>query len=82
MNKASLAFGLLVFILAELHGVPLPSAAFRAAIAYVAFWSLLFIWKSILWPLLKSTGGPSSGLGEVQQEAEVPATEDVEQFAA
>ncbi|NOZ57017.1 MAG: hypothetical protein GXO73_09560 [Calditrichaeota bacterium] len=82
MNKASLGFGLLVFILAELHGVPLPSAAFRAAIGYVAFWSLLFVWKAVLWPLLKSAGSPSAGLEEVRQEAEVSAAEDVEQFAA
>ncbi|HFE53416.1 MAG TPA: hypothetical protein ENK07_08230 [Bacteroidetes bacterium] len=52
MNKASLSFALLIFILAELHEVPFATAAFRAAIGYVAVWALLFVWTAVLWPLL------------------------------
>ncbi len=81
MNRASFGFGLLVFILAELHGVPLVNAASRAVVGYVAFWSLLFVWKVVLWPFLKSAGATSRAEEKTPRE-ETPAPEDVEQLAA
>ena len=56
MSRFALSLALIVFIVAELQGIPFVESLKRGAIGYGAGWLLQTVWRYVLWPWLRSMG--------------------------